>query len=85
MRPHREIIKRWWILGGLERHIIKKPILCKLLYVKFKEDVRDLADSAFMPGYKRFVETLKSNLRNDPEFESVRLSDGNAVRRRSLV
>ena len=64
---------------------IKKPILCKLLYVKFKEDVRDMADGAFMPGYKRFVETLRANLRNDPEFESVRLSDGNAVRRRSLV
>ena len=38
-----------------------------------------------MPGYKRFVEMLKSNLLNDPEFESFRLSDGNSVRRRSLM
>ena len=48
-------------------------------------DVAFVAGGAFMPGYKRFVETLKSNLKNDPEFELVRLSDGNAVRRRSLV
>ena len=63
----------------------KKPIQCKLLYVNFKEDVRDLAGDAFMPGYKRFVEMLKSNLLNDPEFESFRLSDSNSVRRRSLM
>ena len=31
------------------------------------------------------VETLRANLKNDSEFELVRLSDGNAVRRRSLV
>jgi len=56
-----------------------------LLFVIFKEDVCDLADGAFLLGYTRFVETLKSNLKNDSEFELVRLSDGNAVRRRSLV
>ena len=39
----------------------------------------------FIPGHRRFVETLRANLKNDPEFELVRLSDGNAVRRRSLV
>ena len=44
-----------------------------------------MADDAFIPGYKRFVEMLKSNSRNDPEFESFRLSGGNSVRRRSLV
>ena len=71
--------------GGLERYIIKKPTPCKLLYVKFKEDVHDLADDTFLPGHRRFVETLRANLKNDPEFELVRLSDGNAVRRRSLM
>ena len=39
----------------------------------------------FIPGHRRFVETLRANLKNDPEFELVRLSDGNAVRHRSLV
>ena len=80
-----DLVLGWLEDGGLERHIIKKPILCKLLYVKFKEDVRDLADGGFIPGHRRFVETLRANLKNDPEFELVRLSDGNAVRRRSLV
>ena len=58
---------------------------CKFLNVKFKEDVRDLADGGFIPGHRRFVETLRANLMNDPEFELVRLTDGNAVRRHSLV
>jgi hypothetical protein len=71
--------------GNFVQKWIKKPIPCKLLYVKFKEDVRDLADGGFTPGHRRFVETLRANLKNDPEFELVRLSDGNAVRRRSLV
>ena len=75
----------WLEDGGLERHTTRKPTLCKLLYVKFKEDVSDLADGAFMPGHRRFVETLRANLKNDLDFELVRLSDGNAVRRRSLV
>ena len=56
-----------------------------MFYVKYKEDARDLADGRFMPGQRRFVETLRANLKNDPEFELVRLSDGNAVRRRSLM
>jgi len=64
---------------------IMVPRRCKLLYVYFKEEVRDLADGAFMPGHRRFVETLRANLKNDLDFELVRLSDGNAVRRRSLV
>ena len=38
-----------------------------------------------MPGHRRFVETLRANLKNDPEIELVRLSDGNAVRQRSLM
>ena len=80
-----DLVLGWLEDGGLERHIIKKPIPCKLLYVKFKEDVRDLADGGFIPGHRRFVETLRANLKNDSEFELVRLSDGNAVRRRSLV
>ena len=44
-----------------------------LFYVKFKEDVRDLADGAFTPGHRRFVETLRANLKKDPEFELVSL------------
>jgi len=80
-----DLVLGWLEDGGLERHIIKKPIPCKLLYVKFKEDVRDLANGGFIPGHRRFVETLRANLKNDSEFELVRLSDGNAVRRRSLV
>jgi len=56
-----------------------------LFYIKFKEDVRDLADGAFSPSHRRFVETLQANLKKDPKFELVRLSDGNAVRRRSLM
>jgi len=39
----------------------------------------------FLPGHKRFAETLRGNLKHDLEFELVRLSDGNAVRRRILV
>ena len=50
-----------------------------MFYVNFKEDGHDLADSGFIPGHRRFVETLRANLKNDPEFELVRLSDGNAV------
>jgi len=80
-----DLVLGWLEDGGLERHTIKKPTLCKLLYVKFKEDVSDLADGAFMSGHRRFVETLRANLKNDLDFELVRLSDGNAVRRRSLV
>ena len=80
-----DLVLGWLEDGGLERHINKAPILCKLLYVYFKEEVRDLADGAFMPGHRRFVETLRANLKNDLDFELVRLSDGNAVRRRSLV
>ena len=44
-----------------------------------------LKGGGFMPGHRRFVGTVRANLKNDPEFELVRLSDGNAVRRRSLV
>ena len=80
-----DLVLGWLEDGGLKRHTNKTPILCKLLYVYFKEDVRDLADGAFMPGHRRFVETLRANLKNDLDFELVRLSDGNAVRRRSLV
>ena len=80
-----DLVLGWLEDGGLERHINKAPILCKLLYVYFKEDVSDLADGAFMPRHRRFVETLRANLKNDLDFELVRHSDGNAVRRRSLV
>ena len=44
-----DLVLGWLEDGGLERHINKAPILCKLLYVYFKEEVRDLADGAFMP------------------------------------
>ena len=75
----------WLEDGSLERHIIKKPILCKFLYVKFKEDVCVLANGGFTPGHRRLVETLRPNSKNDSELELVRLSDGNAVRQRSLM
>ena len=48
------------------------------MFTRFKDDVRDIADGAFLPGHKRFVETLRGNLKHDPEFELVRLSDGNS-------
>ena len=45
-----------------------------MFYVKYKVDARDFADGAFTPGHRRFVETLRANLKKDPEFELVRLS-----------
>ena len=50
-----DLVLGWLEDGGLECQTIKEPILCKLLYVKFKEDVRDLADGGFIPGHRRFV------------------------------
>ena len=75
----------WLTDGGLDRHVKCYPESCQWLFSKFKEDVSDLADGGFLPGHKRFVETLRRNLQHDPEFKLVRLSSGNAVRRRVLI
>ena len=60
--------------------MVAQFVLCQI-----QRNVRDLADGGFIPGHGRFVETLRANLKNDPEFDLVRLSDGNAVRRSSLM
>ena len=72
---------------GIDTLIVSDPSNMNWLtgYDGWSFYVRDLADGGFIPGHRRFVETLRANLKNDPEFELVRLSDGNAVRRRSLV
>ena len=75
----------WLTDGGLDRHVKRDPQSCQWLFSKFKEDVSNLADGTFLPGHKRFVETLRGNLQHDPEFKLVRLSNGNAVRRRALI
>ena len=80
-----DLVLMWLDDGGLERHIKDKPMTCSALFTRFKDDVGEIADGAFLPGHKRFVETLRRDLKHDPEFELVRLSDGNAVRRRVLV
>ena len=56
-----------------------------LFYVKFKENVRELADSALLPDHRQLVETPRPTLNNEPEFELVRPSDGNAVKRCILM
>ena len=80
-----DLVLMWLDNGGLERHVKEKPLACLELFTRFKDDVRDITDGAFLPGHKRFVETLRGNLKHDPEFELVRLRDGNTVRRRLLV
>ena len=75
----------WLTDGGLDRHVKRDPQSCQWLFSKFKEDVSNLADGTFFPGHKRFVETLRGNSQHDPEFKLVRLSNGNAVRRRALI
>ena len=80
-----DLVLMWLDDGGLERHIKDKPMTCLTLFTRFRDDLREIADGAFLPGHKRFVETLRGNLKHDLEFELVRLSDGNAVRRRILV
>ena len=80
-----DLLLMWLDDGGLEQHIKDKPMTCSTLFTRFRDDVREIADGAFLPGHKRFVATLKGNLKHDPEFELVRLSDGNTVRRRALV
>ncbi len=37
------------------------------------------------PATGGFFETLRANIKNDPEFELVSLSDGNFVKRRFLM
>ena len=80
-----DLLLMWLDDGRLERHIKDKPMTCSTLFTCFRDDVRKIADGAFLPGHKRFVATLKGDLKHDPEFELVRLRDGNTVRRRALV
>jgi hypothetical protein len=80
-----DLLLMWLDDGGLERHIKDKPMTCLTLFTRFRDDLREIADGAFLPGHKRFVATLKGTLKHDPEFELVRLRDGNTVRRRALV
>ena len=80
-----DLVLMWLDDGGLERHIKDKPMTCSTLFTRFRDDLREIADGAFLPGHKRFVAKLKGTLKHDPEFELVRLRDGNTVRRRALV
>ena len=80
-----DLIQMWFEDGGIERSIKDKPVLCKDLFMNFKTDVKDIAEGSFIPSHRRFVEKIKASLKNDPEYEVVRASDGNAVRRRMLV
>ncbi|MDC0971445.1 bifunctional DNA primase/polymerase [Alphaproteobacteria bacterium] len=80
-----DLIQMWFEDGGIEKHVKERPVLCKDLFLWFKDDVREIAEGAFIPGHRRFVEKIKAVLKHDPEFEVFRASDGNAVRRRVLV
>ena len=80
-----DLIQMWFEDGGIERSIKDKPVLCKDLFMNFKTDIKDIAEGSFIPSHRRFVEKIKASLKNDSEYEVVRASDGNAVRRRMLV
>jgi hypothetical protein len=71
--------------GRLKRHIEDKPMTCQTLFTRFKNDVRAIIDGAFLLGHKRFVETLRGNLKHDLNLNWFDWVTGNTVRRRILV
>ena len=80
-----DLLAQWLEFFGFKIYVSKYPVLCLDLYKLFKEDVKDFADEGYFPKYRHFVEQIREYLKQDPEYELVRISEGYAVKPKTLV
>ena len=80
-----DLLSQWLEFFGFKIHVSRNPVLCVDLYKLFKEDMKEFADEGYFPKHRHFVDQIREYLKQDPEYELVRNSEGYAVKPKTLV
>ncbi|MDA8732750.1 phage/plasmid primase, P4 family [Luminiphilus sp.] len=76
-----------WLKGGILEKLLAKgeTPLIEHLYTRFRQDKQEYFQGTVLPTLRKFAEQLRGWVSENGNYEVIRMSSGNVVRKKSLV